>query len=107
MTQTTAFKAAAHFFNFAEVAASHGGFWVSAAGGTANVVAGVISRATGVTYAQAHDALDAMGRHLMGEDWYCHLAAIQPWPWLDMDAAADARWDAATLAKAACRKAVA
>ncbi len=96
--------AAAKFFRLAKVAAHRGGFYVSAGGGTANVVAGEIARCTNSTYGHAHAALDAAGRNALGDDWYCQLAAAQPWPQFDMEAAATARWDARTIARAACRK---
>lgn len=96
---TNALIAAARFHALAACAAAHGGFWVSAAGGTANVVAGEIARATGASYIEAHRALDLTG----SDDWYSDLAHAQPWsidtwhddvPW---------RWDARTIARAACR----
>ena len=82
------------FFSLAETAASNGGFWVSAAGGTANVAAGIIARRTGLSYEDAHLALDVVG----GPDWYLWLAQIQPsYEWDDF------RWDVRTVALAACR----
>jgi hypothetical protein len=101
---TNAFIAAAHFFSLAETAAANGGFWVSAAGGTANVVAGVISRATGVSYKDAHHALDVMGREVFGDCWYQQLADIQPFRWDDWHDDVPGRWDARTIARAACRR---
>ena len=97
---TSALIVAARFHGLAATASVNGGFWVSAAGGTANVVAGVISRATGVSFEDAHRALDATAS---SEDWYEELAAAQPW---SIDAWHDevpGRWDAATIARAACR----
>jgi hypothetical protein len=93
---------AARFHALAGTAAANGGFWISAAGGTANVVAGEIARATGASFDEAHHALDVTG----GEDWYSDLAHAQPWA---IDAWHDetpGRWDAITIAKAACRAAV-
>ncbi|MBE0469577.1 MAG: hypothetical protein IBX55_08755 [Methyloprofundus sp.] len=98
---TQSLIAAAKFFSLAETAAKNGGFWVSAAGGTANAVAGVISRATGVTYEEGHHALDVMGREVFGADWYQYLADIQPFRADDCDV--PARWDARIVARAACR----
>ena len=102
-SQTASFVASARFHALADTASKNGGMWVSAGGGTANVVAGVISRSTGVSFDDAHHALNVMG----GDDWYADLAHSQPHRWDDLDAASDARWDAATVAKAACRKVVA
>ncbi len=96
---TNALIAAARFHALAGTAAANGGFWVSAGGGTANVVAGEIARATGAAFDEALHALDVTG----GEDWYSDLAYAQPWGWNDMDAAETARWDARIIAKAACR----
>lgn len=100
----SAAKAAQRFFVLAQTAASHGGFWVSAAGGTANVVAGEISRAIGVSFTAAHRALDAVG----GSDWYQELAEMQPWPIMEIPYDHDTdqwlcRWDARTIARAAVR----
>ena len=91
--------AAARFHALARTAAANGGFWVSAGGGTANVVAGEIALATGASFAEARHALDVTG----GEDWYSSLAYAQPWA---IDAWHDdvpGRWDARTIARAACR----
>lgn len=102
---TSALIAAARFHSLAACAAAHGGFWVSAAGGTANVVAGEIARATGTTFEDAHLALEVTGREVWGEDWYSALAYAQPWA---IDAWHDdvpGRWDARTIARAACRPA--
>lgn len=96
---TSTLIAAARFHALAATAAANGGFWVSAAGGTANVVAGEIARATGVTFEDAHHALDVTG----GEGWYAEMAYAQPWA---IDAWHDdvpGRWDARTIARAACR----
>jgi len=99
--QNPAAQAAANFFRLAGVAARHGGFWVSAGGGTANVVAGTIARATGVSFEAAHDALDTQGNAILGEDWYGALAASQPYRMEDAYEAS--RWDARTVAWAAVR----
>ncbi len=91
--------AAARFHALAATAAANGGFWVSAGGGTANVVAGEIARATGAGFAEAHRALDLTG----GEDWYAEMAYAQPWAigaWHDD---VPGRWDVCVVAKAACR----
>lgn len=53
--------AATRFHRLAAVAAANGGFWVSAGGGTANVVAGEISRATGASFDEAMAALNETG----------------------------------------------
>ena len=97
---TQSLIAAARFHALAATAAANGGFWVSAGGGTANVVAGEIARATGVSFEEAHRALDATAETA---DWYANMAYAQPWA---VDAWHDdvpGRWDARTIARAACR----
>ena len=76
-------------------ATDNGGLWVSAGGGTANVIAGELSRAMGCTFAAAHAALDAAG----GKDWYGILARDNSWA-DDFD---EYRWDAKTVVNAALR----
>jgi hypothetical protein len=88
--------AAARFHKLAETAQKYGGLWVSAAGGTANVVAGELARLCSCEYQEAHRALDITG----GENWYADLAAMQPWA---MESEPSPRWDARTIAKAAAR----
>lgn len=105
---TSALIAAARFHSLAGTAAANGGFWVSAAGGTANVVAGEIARATGVTFEDAHRALAVTGREAWGDDWYGAIAAAQPFgygviPFDDKREEWYCRWDARTIARAACR----
>ena len=97
---TNALIAAARFHALAATAAANGGFWVSAGGGTANVVAGEISRATGASFDEAHHALNITAG---SEDWYSDLAYAQPWA---IDAWHDdtpGRFCASIIAKAACR----
>ena len=108
MTNTNALIAAARFHALAVTAAANGGFWVSAGGGTANVIAGEIARATGVTFVDALHALDVTGREAWGDDWYGALAAAQPFgygviPFDDHLNEWYCRWDARTIARAACR----
>ena len=102
---TVAVAAARRFFRLAECAARHGGFWVSAAGGTANVVAGCLARHFGISYEDAHLILDEVGREWAGQDWYATLAYIQPFPWDAgwCDDVPPGRFDARTIARAACR----
>jgi hypothetical protein len=105
---TSALIAAARFHSLAACAAAHGGFWVSAGGGTANVVAGEIARVTGVTFEDAHHALDITGREAWGDDWYGAIAAAQPFgygviPFDDEREEWYCRWGARTIARAACR----
>ena len=96
--------AAARFHALAQCAARNGGFWVSASGGTANVVAGEISRSTGSSYEEAHQALDATGPLAWGEElWYAEMAYAQPWAFDAYHEETPGRWDARTIAKAACR----
>ena len=101
------YKAAAIFFSLAEKAAKEGGFWVSASGGTANVVARLISRATGVEFEEAHRALCTMGIHIYGECWYQHLADSQPFGWDEWHDSVPGRYDVRTIAKVACKRALA
>lgn len=53
---TQALVAAARFHSLAATASRNGGLWVSAGGGTANVVAGIIARATAVSNPGTHHA---------------------------------------------------
>jgi hypothetical protein len=96
--------AAAKAHALVAAAARNGGLWISAAGGTANIVAGEIARATGVSFDDALWALDATGKVYWGrDDWYAGWADAQPWRWEDLDAASAARFSARTVARAACR----
>ena len=104
-------RAARRFFKLAEVAALNGGFWVSASGGTANVVAGEIARRCGIQFEDARQILEDAGREWAGDDWYTILLNIQPFrwdgwdPWDSWDVWNEmpGRWDVRTVAKAACR----
>jgi len=100
-------KAAARFHALAKSAARNGGFWVSAGGGTANVVAGIIARATGASFEEAHRAMDLTGCEAWGEDWYAVLASAMPWGYDVIPQRDDGTWwcrfDAGTVARAACR----
>lgn len=97
---TKAITAAKRFHELAEVAARHGGFWVSAGGGTANVIAGQIAQATGETFDQCLQALECASEY--GPDWYAWLGQIQPF-----DGDPDSyRFDARTIARAACRNSI-
>ena len=104
-------RAARHFFRLAEAAARHGGFWVSAAGGTANVVAGVIAKRCGITFPDALRILNKAGQAWAGRDWYTVLALLQPFRMENFDgrdlweAWPPGRWDARTVARAAVRAA--
>ena len=105
-------RAASHFFRLAEVAAKHGGFWVSPEGGTRNVVAGVIAGRCGVPVEDTRRILDEAGREWAGDGWYTTLALLQPfppdsWRWNIFDPWEEwenmpGRWDVRTVAKAAC-----
>lgn len=95
--KSSALITAARFFSFADTATNNGGFYVSAAGGTALVAADIISRYTGCSFDDASGALDIMGRAIYGSDWYCDLWANQP----NIDADFF-RWDVRTIARAAC-----
>lgn len=111
-TNTAAFNAARRFFRLAEIAARHGGFWVSSAGGTANVVAGVIASRYGIPFEDARRILDEAGREWAGDGWYTTLADIQPCRWDGWDVYDSwdvwndmpGRWDVRVIAKAACRR---
>ena len=100
---SAAIAIAARFHSLAAWAAANGGFWVSVGGGTANIIAGEISRATGVSFEDAHHALDQTG----GEDWYAEMAYAQPWRWDAWHDETPGRWDARTIVRAACRHAMA
>jgi len=93
---TTAFVAAARFHALAAAASRNGGVWVSAAGGTANVTAGIIARACRISFYAAHHALDVIG----GEGWYQALFMAQPRVTGGPDYY---RWDVKTVANAAVR----
>ena len=97
MKNLKALEAANKFHQLAKTASRSGGMWISAAGGTANVIAGVIARAVGVSFEEAYHALDASG----GANWYADLAYQQPWA---VDYLPEhPRWDADLIARAACR----
>lgn len=54
--------------------------WVSAAGGTANVLAGELSRFAGVSFQESSDLLDQVG----GPNWYPDLHSHHGgWLWVD------------------------
>jgi hypothetical protein len=98
--------AAARFHSLAAAASRHGGLFVSAGGGTANVAAATIARATCSTFEDASRALDLTG----GPGWYNDLAAAQPWPFghVPYDHEEDrwlSRWSVRTIARAAARPA--
>lgn len=95
-----ALKIANEFHNLAIVAARNGGFWVSAGGGTANVVANEICKKTGVSFEQGLKVLDLTG----GKDWYMELAMSQPWPIHTFHEEIPGRWDVITIARAACAR---
>jgi hypothetical protein len=98
-------KSIRRFFELAAVAAFHGGFWVSAGGGTANVIAGEVSRAFHVDFQEAHEMLDAIGHDFFGmENWYEELAWSQPiGPW-NLPDSHEFRWDCRTIIRAAIRR---
>jgi len=108
---------AREFFRLAFTAARNGGFWVSAGGGTARVVAGEIARSAGISFEDAWRALDQEGSQFADKygpalyghsgpfNWYELLSDIQPFRPDNLDAAADARFDARTIARAAVRAA--
>ena len=95
------------FWALAKKASEDGGFWVSAAGGTANVIAGTFSRRLDVEYERVHSALD----QILGEDWYETMAWWQPWPIDSIPYDQEDGWrckhDAAALAEAAINAALA
>ena len=86
------------FFKFAETATANGGIWISTGGGTANVIAGTISREIGVDYNQVHDTLNLVG----GEDWYADLFFANGGFHVGSDY--EFRFDARLVALAACRR---
>jgi hypothetical protein len=94
--------AAKNFFRLAIYAARHGGFVVSECGGTANIIVGILSEKTGVTYKEAHAILNSAGKKVLSDTWYCDLALNQPWHWLGARED-EARWNIRTITKAACK----
>lgn len=97
--------AAQKFHRLAADAASRGGFWVSAGGGTANAVADEIALATGCSFDDAQRALDAAATPVWGTgNWYQAMADAQPWPidYFFADDEALGRWDAREIARRAC-----
>jgi hypothetical protein len=81
---------AAAFARYAQAAANNGGFFVSSAGGTWNVAAGIIARATGREFSTCLRAIiRALDRAQFSPDWAeCGIDAA----W---------RWDVRTIARAA------
>lgn len=111
ITNTNVVAAGRRFFRLAECAAKHGGFWVSAGGGTANVVAGCFARHFGISYEEAHKVLHAAGREWaerviledVGPEWANHIRM----GWYEVMATLASpgeRFDARTIARAACRR---
>ena len=91
-------RIAAKFFELAYVAAQNGGFWVSASGGTANVVSGEISRAVDLPFEECSKILEIVGsaefHYSTSLNWYSdfyHLGSKDP------------RWDVRTIVRAAAR----
>jgi hypothetical protein len=109
-------SAASEFFRLAIAAAYHGGFLVSAGGGTLNVVAEEIARGTGVRFDDAKVIIEMEGKKFAEKldpillygydfplDWYEWLADIQP-EWVK-NHPGEARFDAQSIARQAVRAA--
>lgn len=92
-----AVKIAKEFHFLAHIAARNGGFWVSAGGGTANIIAGIISRSANVDFKSAHKALNETG----GNDWYMNMAMAQPWRLDAYFEETPGRWNVSTIVSAA------
>lgn len=92
---TRAMVAVARLEVLLAAATRNGGLWVSAAGGTANAMAVVITGHTGVGFIEAHRIMDS----ILGDGWYANLANAQP----HRGEPDDFRWSARTVALAACR----
>lgn len=89
--------------SLAQTAGRHGGFWVSGAGGTANVIAGEIARATGIPFKTACAVLNEVGTAALGVPWYNELAFVAgSHPNQDPDWEAF-RFDARMIARTAIR----
>jgi hypothetical protein len=73
-------------------ATDHGGVWVSVGGGTANVLAGAVAQASGVSYEQAHHLLNVWGER----EWYVTFHNANR-------GYENPRFDARTIAKAAVK----
>ena len=91
-------RIATKFFELSYVAAQNGGFWVSSAGSTANVVAGEISRAVDLPFEECSKILEIVGvaefHYSCDLNWYndfYHLGSSDP------------RWDVRTIVRAAAR----
>lgn len=95
---TMAKKFANKFHKLAFKAGKTGGFWVSAGGGTANVVAAIIAKKCDVDFVSALNALNDEGSIFWQGDWYKTMYQYCDRYWGDQK-----RWDARTIAKAACR----
>ena len=95
-------RIAAKFFELSYVAAQNGGFWVSASGGTANVVAGEISRAVDLPFEEALMILAIVGAaefHYSSDlNWYNELHNLSSF--YDFD---ENRSDVRTIIRAAAR----
>ena len=89
--QTELYITVARFHSLLETAARNGGVWVSAAGGSANAAAGIISRGMGINYSEVHRVIDKVG----GPYWYANAYHSG-----DPD---ECRFDMRTVAKAAMR----
>ena len=61
------------FHRLSRIVPKYGRFWVSAAGGTANVVAGEIAKAAPISYDEAHWCLDRAAELMGIDDWYGDL----------------------------------
>lgn len=95
-------RIAAKFFELSYVAAQNGGFWVSASGGTANVVAREISRAVDLPFEECSKILAIVGAaefHYSSDlSWYNELHNLSSF--YDFE---EPRWDVRTIIRAAAR----
>lgn len=97
---TACLIACSRFHSLAACAARNGGFWVSAAGGTANAAAGVIARKLGCSFEEARRGLDLTA----DTGWYQRMFAAQPFTGIPVDIETEewqCRFDVRVIAAAA------
>lgn len=88
------------FEHYAKTATRNGGFWVSPAGGTTNVVAGEIARATGYSFEEVVEYVDYFFGGNASQAFIC-MAGNGHAP----DAEWEPRFDARIIIRAAIRAA--
>ena len=94
-----AISIAKEFHRISRIIPKYGCFWVSAAGGTANVVAGEIAIAAQISYDEAHLCLDRAAELMGIDDWYGDLYYYHN----NGDFSASYRYDAKEIVRLATR----